>query len=337
MIQNIQEQDIQSAALAPNTRKAYDRCWLEFSLYCKKHHIDPLNASPDNIANYFIWIANQPRPKSTKGKYLTVNTINQIKSAIYRKYKDNDKLSPTKSAKVTQVLTGLARIKGRTPKRAKALTDNYLKKILARIDYDIRRFAQMPETKQKNTRWTHIQRAAKLYRDASCLSLGFAAALRVSELVAVKLEHIDFIPDSNRMILTIPKSKTDQESKGQFVPIIDGQFIQPIKRLKDWLNTHNITSGYVFRTLNKNGSLNTKHMHITDIPRIIKSYVTMIGLNPTHFSGHSLRAGFVTSAAIHDASIHKIMEITRHTSTDTVMKYIRDANAFKNHAANKFM
>ena len=63
----------------------------------------------------------------------------------------------------------------------------------------------------------------------------------------------------------------------------------------------------------------------------------MVGLDPKDISGHSLRAGFVTSAAVHRARIDKIMEVTRHTSPATVMQYIRDADAFSDHAGQDFL
>ena len=341
-------EDVFSASLAPRTRKVYAKCWHEFAIYCKQEGITPLEATAEQVANFFIWIANQPRPKSMMGEYLKMGTLVQIKSAIARRFKDNDKTSPTSSAKVELALKGLARLKGNKPRQVKALTDKHIKKILTKIDYEIRRYSTMPPSerslgdriitkKRGKWSWTYIQRAAKLYRDASILSLGFAAALRRSEIMGIKVEHLEFIKNSNKMILHIPKSKTDQEGLGQQIPIIDGKSIQPIRRLKEWLNVSGIKRGYVYVTLNRAGSFNDTPLHFSDIPRIIKRYGKSIGLNPKEISGHSLRAGFVTSAAAHKASLHKIMEITRHTSPVTVMKYIREANSFKDHAGGKFL
>ena len=78
-------------------------------------------------------------------------------------------------------------------------------------------------------------------------------------------------------------------------------------------------------------------MHHSDIPRIVKQYAAAVGLNPKDISGHSLRAGFVTSAAVHHARLDKIMEVTRHTNPATVMRYIRDADAFTDHAGKQFL
>ena len=69
----------------------------------------------------------------------------------------------------------------------------------------------------------------------------------------------------------------------------------------------------------------------------MKQYVDTIGLDPAEYSGHSLRAGFVTSAAAHHARLDKIMEVTRHKSTDMVLRYIRRADAFEDHAGADFL
>ncbi len=78
-------------------------------------------------------------------------------------------------------------------------------------------------------------------------------------------------------------------------------------------------------------------MDPSDIARIVKRYAEAVGLDPSKYSGHSLRAGFVTSAAAHRARLDKIMEVTRHTSPRMVMRYIRQASVFEDHAGAAFL
>ena len=61
------------------------------------------------------------------------------------------------------------------------------------------------------------------------------------------------------------------------------------------------------------------------------------GWNPAEFSGHSLRAGFATSAAEIGASIVKIIETTRHRSVDTLVRYVGRVDLFKDHAGAGFL
>jgi hypothetical protein len=56
------------------------------------------------------------------------------------------------------------------------------------------------------------------------------------------------------------------------------------------------------------------------------------GLDPKLFAGHSLRSGFLTSAAARGASIFKMADQSRHKSIDTLRGYVRDAEIFKRHA-----
>jgi site-specific recombinase XerD len=64
----------------------------------------------------------------------------------------------------------------------------------------------------------------------------------------------------------------------------------------------------------------------------VKAYARRAGLKPEDFSGHSLRSGFLTSAAAHGASIFKMMDVSRHKSVDTLRGYVRDAEMFRDHA-----
>ena len=59
--------------------------------------------------------------------------------------------------------------------------------------------------------------------------------------------------------------------------------------------------------------------------------------DPTAYSGHSLRAGFCTSAAEHGANLFKLMDVTRHRSVDTLRGYVRRADSFKDHAGAGFL
>ena len=180
-------------------------------------------------------------------------------------------------------------------------------------------------------------------RDAAFFAIGFAAALRRSELCNPKVDDIEWaqggLPGNGHsgIVIHIRKSKTDQLGKGQRVAVPEGKKIRPVARLRSWLQESEIQEGYLFQTMRKNGSLTGSPLHHSDIPRLVKHYAAAIGLNPKEFSAHSLRAGFVTSAAAHHARLDKIMEITRHTNPATLMKYIRDADAFTDHAGAAFL
>jgi len=65
---------------------------------------------------------------------------------------------------------------------------------------------------------------------------------------------------------------------------------------------------------------------------LVKAYATQVGLNATDFGVHSLRSGFLTSAARRGASVFKMRDVSRHKSMDVLQAYVRDADLFRDHA-----
>lgn len=242
-----------------------------------------------------------------------MGTLRLYRSALNRRYAERGRTSPAAATIVGDTLRGLARLSDDVPRRVKALRDYH---IVAMLDECAEgRFG---------------------CRDAAMLALGFAAALRRSELCGLKMDDIDFV-EADRMIVTIRRSKTDQRGEGQSVAVPNGKAIKPISRLHKWLQTGRITRGYVFQTFRRGGSPSGRSLSHSEVPRLVKRYAAKIGLDPRNYSGHSLRAGFVTSAAAHHARLDKIMEVTRHRNPITVLKYIREATVFVDHAGSAFL
>lgn len=308
---------VRGMALAENTRKAYRKGWACFAEYCRRAKIaDPLTVSPDTVASFLISLTTQGSPKS--GQVLSMGTVVLYASAITKHYISAGLPSPTHHPTVTATLKGLARMKGTAPRRVMALRENHIQAMLARC----------PETLIG-------------YRDAAILALGFAAALRRSEICALHVSDVNMVGSQQdapkRMILTVRRSKTDQTGKGQRIAVPEGRAIRPIQRLEMWLLRSKIKRGPLFRSMRRGGRVQGKPLHHCDIARLLKQYAAQIGLDPDAVSGHSLRAGFVTSAVAHRARLDKIMEVTRHRNPSSVMKYVRDADSFKDHAGEMFL
>ena len=71
--------------------------------------------------------------------------------------------------------------------------------------------------------------------------------------------------------------------------------------------------------------------------KAIKKRARQAGLDPAGFSGHSMRAGFLTSASEHGASTFKMQEVSRHRSVDVLAGYVRRSDMFKAHAGSGFL
>jgi site-specific recombinase XerD len=76
----------------------------------------------------------------------------------------------------------------------------------------------------------------------------------------------------------------------------------------------------------------TNRLTCRSVANIVKAYAGRAGFDASTFSGHSLRSGFLTSAAGNGASIFKMMDVSRRKSVDTLRGYVRDAELFKDHA-----
>jgi site-specific recombinase XerD len=166
-------------------------------------------------------------------------------------------------------------------------------------------------------------------RDRALLLFGFAGAFRRSELVALDFEDLEETDLGFRVI--IRHSKTDQEGAGQTIAIIRGSVACPVTALLEWLSAAGITAGPVFRSVRRGGCVGER-LAAQSVADIVKDYAERAGLDPGLFAGHSLRAGFLTSAAKRGASIFKMMDQSRHRSVETLRGYVRDAEIFKEHA-----
>lgn len=335
-----------TSALAENTRIAYEKGWCCFEDYCQSRDLHPLSAAPEDIVDFMIVLATRPRSRSSTAsvsrKILSMGTLVLYRSAINRRFVESGVVSPTKHPKVNAVLKGLARLRGTTARQVKALREFHVSKMLDICDLTAR---------QPNKRLISL-------RDAAVIAVGFAGALRRSEICGLNIKDIEFVNSCTqrtngvnpqnfiegtgntpgpKMFVYIRKSKTDQEGKGHKVAIIGGKYLKPVQRLLDWLQASGISNGPVFQTMKRGGKLRGRPLHHSDVPRLVKQYARLAGLDSKDISGHSLRAGFVTSAACHNARLDKIMEITRHTNPSTVMKYIRDADSFTDHAGESFL
>ena len=291
--------------IAENTKKAYIKGWDCFLDYCKIHQLESLPASVETVSKFLMH----------KASHLSMGSLELYLSAINKMHVINGHVSFNGYLEVRNVMRGLARHNYQPSRKVKALLNTDLEKILHIIPNTIIG-----------------------YRDKAVLSLGFAAALRRSEICALSYEDVEFI-ETNRhqMLLNIQRSKTDQLGVGYKIGIMDGNNIKPVSHLKRWLEVSNIQSGCLFRSLNRGGGIKDTPLHHSDMPRLIKHYGSLIGLDAKDYAGHSLRSGFITSATIYGARLDKIMEISRHKSTDMVMSYIRDNDRFNSHAGEKFL
>jgi len=88
----------------------------------------------------------------------------------------------------------------------------------------------------------------------------------------------------------------------------------------------------VFRPVGKGGRVGAERLTARSVCDLVKAYAARVGLDAESFGAHSLRSGFLTSAARRGASIFKMRDVSRHKSLDVLQAYVRDADMFRDHA-----
>ncbi len=295
--------EFMEASLSASTRKFYKIDWRIFSKWCLDNKINPLPIHHDALC---IFLTDQTK------KGFCVSTLVRRLAAIKLCHDRAGFNSPTKHPSVITTLQGIRRSSNRIiVKKSPATAERIHEMIL------------------------HCPDNITGLRDKAILLLGFAGAFRRSELVALTINDIELTDDGMRVI--IRRSKTDQEGKGFTLAIPNGTNFRIVDTLFIWLKAAKIVRGHLFRGILKNGKVKEFPLTPESIARIVKQYARKCGYNVGNFSGHSLRAGFLTSAAKYGASISKMMEISRHADIQTLAGYIRNENLFENHAGEKFL
>ena len=292
-------------ARAENTKRAYRIDWRQFQDWCAERNHAALPASTKTVALYLASISDSYELSSLERKL----------SAISQAHKAADYESPalTTDEPLHSVWAGIVRSKGRAKdKVAPALTE------------DIRLMVNhLPRTNEDET----LTLSAS--RDRAILLIGFSGALRRSEIVALTTDNVSFSADGLRLV--VRSSKSDQEGRGLTKGIRYGSdpTTCPVRSLRSWLNRGSIDEGPLFRSIDRHGNIGDSALSGRSVARIVKRSAKRAGMDPSQYSGHSLRAGFTTQAARAGTPERVIMQHTGHKSERMVREYIREGRLFR--------
>lgn len=317
-------------ASADATLLAYKSDWRLFCEWCAENQYRPLPATPATVAAFLTLLAEtgfvprEPR-RSKRGKILPAKapaplgkaTIGRRLAAIVFAHRAAGAEPPTSqpdAARLEKAMRAIRRTKkDEEPDKKRAADGDVMRDMLRAIPGD----------------------DLRAYRDRALLAIGMAGAMRRSELVAITVGQV--AETSQGLLITISSSKTDQEGQGQKVGILDGRRLEPVLHYKAWLNKAGITGGAVFRKLTPQGRLTDKAMSAQGVALVVKAAAIAAGYPAEVFSGHSLRAGFLTEAGRQNANLFKMKEHSRHSSLEMVAEYVRDSERFRGHAGEAFL
>jgi len=275
-----------AAATSPDTRRAYQS---DIEHFIARGGCIP--AIPEQVARYL----------ADHAATLSMATLARRLAGIRAAHVERGFPDPTKGELIRLTFRGFRRKYGRPQRRVAALTIKHLMGIISSFGNSTRDI-----------------------RDRALLLIGFAGAFRRSELCTIQRNWIGQI--RHGISISLHKTKTDQENIGRdvIIPLIGGSFC-PVAALTAWLEVSKIANGPVFRPLSKAGKILSSRLTAGAVAVIVKQRVAEIGLDPAIYSGHSLRAGFATSAAAAGLSNWEIKHQTGHASDRILAQYIRDA------------
>lgn len=273
-------------------------------------------AYASDLARFEAWGGAIPATSELIAEYLadhaethTVASLVRWLTSLKKAHRARGIVDPTDSELVKAVVRGIRRRNGSKPDQAKPLLREDLFAVLDSLGHGI-----------------------KADRDRALLLIGFAGGFRRSELVGLNVADIESVKQG--IVITIIRSKTDQHGIGRKlgIPYARGRHC-PVAALNQWRSNSEIVEGPLFRPVTRHGQIVPTRLSGEAVALVIKQRLAAIGFETALYSGHSLRAGFVTSAAQAGVSSWKIREQTGHRSEAMLARYIRDGGMFLENAA----
>lgn len=288
------------SAKAAATVRGYRSDWRQFSNWCEGRGLESLPAAPETIALYLTAHAGI-RATATLQRHLT--SISQAHQHVGHE-------TPTSAPVVRQTWRGIRRTFGAASVGKAPARTVEVRAMVATLD----------------------DRPISV-RDRALLLVGFAGAFRRSELVALDVD--DLADTTEGLVVTVRRSKTDQEGTGEQIGIPYGSdpATCPVRSYRTWLELADISDGAVFRPVNRHGAIADRRLGDRAVAEVVKRCAAAAGLDPSQFAGHSLRAGLITSAAEAGVAERDIMRQSRHRSVPVMRRYIRGATVWHANAA----
>jgi len=286
------------AGIADGTRRAYRIDLAHFAAWGGQ-----LPAEPELVASFL----------AAHAQTLSVATLVRRIATLSKAHEARGLPNPCRSEIVRATLRGVKRTRGIAQREAKPLLRENLFRVLDAMGEGV-----------------------KDARDRALLLIGFAGGFRRSEIVG--LDCADAARVRQGLVVTLRRSKTDQEGAGRKVGIPFGRTRHcPVIALDRWLAVSGIGCGPVFRPIDRHSRVASNRLSGEAVSLIVKERVAATGIDAADFSGHSLRAGFATSAVQAGVSTLKIRSQTGHASDAMLARYVRDGELFIDNAAGALL
>ena len=296
---------------AQNTREAYRSAWRWFELYCEAHGASTLPAHPATVAAFLAARSTGTAPvppvapgtrRPSPGGAVGLSALVTAAAAIRDAHARRGLASPTDHPQVRRVLDGLTRDLGRAAKGKLPVRIEDLIALRGLHDGDT------------SPRWL---------RDWSILLVGFASALRRSNLAALGVDDVTF--DPRGLAIWVARSKTDQEGAGRWVGVLRRPLLCPVRALEAWRAVAPATPP-LWCGLTRVGRPTGAPIVGATVEAIVKNRMAELGFDPAGYGAHSLRAGFATAAK--GRALRDVMSQGGWSDPRTALRYQRKEAIF---------
>lgn len=175
-------------------------------------------------------------------------------------------------------------------------------------------------------------------RDRAILMVGFASGgRRRSEIAGLRHEQLtieapvvakDGTPLPS-LSIHLGRTKTSGADEEEIVYLTG----RPVEALNAWMAAARIENGSIFRAIDRWGNVSRRPLDPKAINDILKQRAEMAGLEPTEYSAHGLRSGYLTEAANRGIPLPEAMEQSRHRSVQQASRYYNNAERRSGRAA----
>lgn len=280
---------LHQASKSANTRKAYLSDWGRWQAWCLAHRCEALPAHPDTVSAYL----------ADRAGVLSVATLRRHLATIAKAHQLAGVANPCRETTVRDTVQGLRRTYGAPPDQAQGLLSEQLGQTLDTLGDTVADI-----------------------RDRALLLVGWSAGLRRSELAGLTWGDITADPDG--VVITLQRSKTDQEGIGRQVGIaLDTNPARcPVTALDNWrkIVAPATSDSPVFVQVNRWQQLQPVALSGHAVALIIQKRTKGAGLT-LHYRGHSLRKGVVQSAYLAGVADSQVMALTGHQSVTMLRRY----------------
>lgn len=284
-----------AAAHSISTRRTYHLALRDYLSWCDGHDRIAVPGSDETLIDYLEERSRTIGPCSLRLRLSAINRLHGVCGAPI----------PGRSLAIRDFMTGFRRSEPDPDEGKDPLSLADLRRIVRKL-----------------ARSSHPVRAL---RDRAIMLFGYYSAMRASELAALEQRDLQFVEDGIRVC--IRRSKTDQRGEGVtiFVGGSDDPELCPRRAMRDYLTL--VHEGEpIFRKVHRADVLCRAGLQRNAFTAIVKHAVEAVGLDPSRYGAHSLRAGFVTGGYDADLREAEMMAQTRHANIDNLRRYRRKSN-----------